>query len=66
MFVDSYKYNIFKVMSTHRRNNSTGRLRDVHQLDRAELVGYGLRFHEIFANLNNKLATEIAGREHLQ
>ena len=53
-------------MSSYRRNDSVGRLRDVHQLDGATFVGYGIRFHEDMAILTNKLAKEIAGRELLR
>ena len=57
---------INKRMSSHRRNDSVGRLRDVHQLDGAMLVGYGIKFHEDMAFLTNKLAKEISGRELLR
>ena len=53
-------------MSSHRRNDSVGRLRDVHQLDGAMLVSYGIKFHEDMALLTNKLAKEISGRELLR
>ena len=53
-------------MSSHRRNASVGRLRDVHQLDGALLVSYGIKFHEEMALLTNKLANEISGRELLR
>ena len=53
-------------MSSYRRNDSVGRLRDVHQLDGAMLVSYGIKFHEDMALLTNKLAKEISGRELLR
>ena len=53
-------------MSSHRRNASVGRLRDVHQLDGTLLVSYGIKFHEEMALLTNKLANEISGRELLR
>ena len=59
-------HNINKIMSSYRRNDSVGRLRDVHQLDGAMLVGYGIKFHEDMAFLTNKLAKEISGRELLR
>ena len=53
-------------MLSHARNGEAGRLRDVHSLDKSELVSYGLAHHVIIAEMRNALSKELAGRELLR
>jgi len=53
-------------MLSHVRNGEAGRLRDVHSLDKEELVSYGLAHHVIIAEMRNALSKELAGREVLR
>ena len=53
-------------MLSHARNGEAGRLRDVHSLDKEELVAYGLAHHVIIGEMKNALSKELAGREVLR